>query len=81
MQGLMQTQPLLISTIIEHAARHHADTEIVSRTIEGGADGGIHRYTYLDAARRAKKVAHALLRLSSRGPLRCGPAKDLNVCL
>ena len=63
MQGLMQTQPLLISTIIEHAARHHADTEIVSRTIEGGADGGIHRYTYLDAARRAKKVAHALGRL------------------
>ena len=59
MQGLMQNQPLLISTIIEHAARHHADTEIVSRAVEGG----IHRYTYLDAARRARKLAHALGKL------------------
>ena len=59
MQGLMQNQPLLISTIIEHAARHHADTEIVSRAVEGG----IHRYTYLDAASRAKKLAHALGKL------------------
>ncbi len=56
MLGLMQSQPLLISSIIEHAARHHPDTEIVSRTIEGG----IHRYTYLDAARRARKLANAL---------------------
>ena len=58
MLGLMQSQPLLISTIVEHAARHHADTEIVSRTVEGG----MHRYTYADANRRAKKLANALTR-------------------
>ena len=56
MLGLMQSQPLLISTIIDHAARHHADGEIVSRTVEGG----IHRYTYGDASRRARRVANAL---------------------
>ncbi len=56
MLGLMQSQPLLISNIIEHAARHHPDTEIVSRAIEGG----IHRYTYLDAGKRARKLANAL---------------------
>ena len=58
MLGLMQSQPLLISTIIEHAARHHADAEIVSRTIEGG----LHRYTYAQANQRAKKLANALTR-------------------
>ena len=58
MQGLMQSQPLLISNIIEHAARHHPDTEIVSRTVEGG----IHRYTYLDAGKRARKLANALVK-------------------
>ena len=58
MLGLMQSQPLLISTIIEHAARHHGDAEIVSRTVEGG----LHRYTYADANRRAKKLANALTR-------------------
>ena len=68
MQGLMQNQPLLISTIIEHAARHHADTEIVSRAVEGG----IHRYTYLDAARRAKKLAHALGKLGVKQGDRIG---------
>ncbi len=56
MLGLMQSQPLLISTIIDHAARHHADGEIVSRTVEGG----IHRYTYADASLRARRVANAL---------------------
>jgi len=56
MLGLMQSQPLLISTIIEHAARHHSDSEVVSRTVEGA----IHRYTYADANRRAKRAANAL---------------------
>ena len=56
MLGLMQNQPLLISNLIEHAARHHGDTEIVSRTVEGG----IHRYTYADAGVRARRVANVL---------------------
>ncbi len=59
MLGLMQSQPLLISTVIEHAARHHADSEVVSRTVEGG----MHRYTYADANRRAKRAANALRNL------------------
>ncbi len=42
MLGLMQSQPLLISSIITHAARHHPDAEVVSRTTEDT----IHRTTY-----------------------------------
>ncbi|MES2942403.1 MAG: AMP-binding protein, partial [Pseudomonadota bacterium] len=56
MLGLMQSQPLLISSLIEFAARHHGDAEIVSRRVEGD----IHRYTYQDSADRARQVANAL---------------------
>jgi 3-(methylthio)propionyl---CoA ligase len=59
LQGGMQTNPLLVSSLIEHAARNFADTEIVSRTVEGG----IHRYTWVDANRRAKRLANALKHL------------------
>ncbi|MDD2846099.1 MAG: 3-(methylthio)propionyl-CoA ligase [Rhodoferax sp.] len=56
MLGLMQSQPLLISSLIEFAARHHGEGEIVSRRVEGD----IHRYTYRDLAARAKRLANAL---------------------
>jgi fatty-acyl-CoA synthase len=56
MLGLMQQQPLLISTLIDFAQRHHGDGEIVSRRVEGD----LHRYTWRDAAARAKQVANAL---------------------
>jgi fatty-acyl-CoA synthase len=56
MLGLMQNQPLLISSLIAHAERHHGDGEIVSRRVEGD----IHRYQWKDAARRARQVANAL---------------------
>ena len=56
MLGLMQSQPLLISGLIEFAERHHGDAEIVSRRVEGD----IHRYTYRDSAKRARQVANAL---------------------
>ena len=56
MLGLMQNQPLLISSLIDFAERHHGDTEIVSRRVEGD----IHRYTWRDVARRARQAAHAL---------------------
>ena len=59
MLGLMQSQPLLISGLIEFAERHHGDAEIVSRRVEGD----IHRYTYKDSAKRARQVASALDRL------------------
>jgi hypothetical protein len=35
MLGLMQSQGLLIHMLLEHAQRHHGDTEIVSRRVEG----------------------------------------------
>jgi 3-(methylthio)propionyl---CoA ligase len=60
MLGLMQEQPLLISGLIDFAARHHRDGQIVSRRVEGD----IHRETYADAARRARQVARALDRLN-----------------
>jgi fatty-acyl-CoA synthase len=56
MLGLMQNQPLLISSLIDFAERHHGDAEVVSRRVEGD----IHRYTYRDVAARAKRVANAL---------------------
>jgi fatty-acyl-CoA synthase len=56
MLGLMQNQPLLISSLIDFAERHHGDTEIVSRRVEGD----IHRYTWRDVARRARQAANAL---------------------
>ncbi len=56
MLGLMQSQPLLISSIITHAARHHATAEVVSRTVEGTT----HRTTYAGIERRARQLAQAL---------------------
>src|SRR5690606_21733309 len=54
--GLMQPHPLLISSLIIHAERHHADGQIVSRRVEGD----IHRYHWRDVARRSRQVARAL---------------------
>jgi 3-(methylthio)propionyl---CoA ligase len=56
MLGLMQSQPLLISSLIEFADRHHGDGEIVSRRVEGD----LHRYTWSDVAARSRQVANAL---------------------
>jgi fatty-acyl-CoA synthase len=59
MQGLMQQSPLLVSTILRHAARHHAAGEIVSKTIEGP----IHRTTYAGLESRARRLARVLGKL------------------
>jgi 3-(methylthio)propionyl---CoA ligase len=56
MLGLMQSQPLLISSLIDFAERHHGDVEIVSRRVEGD----IHRYSWRQVAARARQVANAL---------------------
>gem|GEM_PF-3922759 len=34
MLGNMMFQPLLISSMIEHAGRYHADTEIISKNTD-----------------------------------------------
>jgi acyl-CoA synthetase (AMP-forming)/AMP-acid ligase II len=52
----MQSQPLMISSVLKHAARHHATTEIVSKN----GEGDIHRYTWADAERRSRKLVRVL---------------------
>ncbi len=56
MLGHMQSQPLLISSLIVHAERHHASGEIISRRVEGD----IHRSNWGQVARRARQVARAI---------------------
>ena len=68
MDGLMMNMPLMISSLLRHADRHHGDTEIVSRSVEGP----IHRYTYRDAHARARRLARALARLGVRDGERVG---------
>ena len=66
LQGLMMDMPLLISSLIAHADRHHGDTEIVSRRVEGpdkDGRGAIHRSTYRAAHQRARQLAKALTAL------------------
>ena len=62
MRGLIMDRPLSITSLIEHAAIYHADSEIVSRTVEGA----IHRYSYAESYRRAQQLAHALTNLGVR---------------
>ncbi|MEP7328293.1 MAG: 3-(methylthio)propionyl-CoA ligase [Betaproteobacteria bacterium] len=59
MFGQMQHQPLLISSVLMHAERHHDDREIVSRRVEGD----IHRSTFKAMAARARRMAKALAAL------------------
>ena len=56
MNGLMMQQPLLISSLLVHAERHHGEQEIVSRRVEGD----IHRQTYRELAVRSRRMAKAL---------------------
>jgi len=55
-QGLMQDQPLLISSLIEHAASFHPNAEIVSRL----PDGRVHRTHWRGIRDQACQVANAL---------------------
>jgi fatty-acyl-CoA synthase len=56
MHGLMQDRPLLISSLIEHAATFHPHTEIVSRLPEGT----VHRTDWQGVCLRSRQVARAL---------------------
>ncbi|AWK85083.1 3-(methylthio)propionyl-CoA ligase [Azospirillum thermophilum] len=68
LRGLMMDAPLLVTSILRHAALYHADTEIVSRTVEGP----IHRTTYGEAWVRVQKLAHALAGLGLKPGDRVG---------
>jgi fatty-acyl-CoA synthase len=66
--GQMMQMPLMISSLIVHAAKHSADTEIVSKRVEGD----VYRYTWADAELRSRKVAQALARLGCKPGDRIG---------
>lgn len=68
LMGQMMNSPLIISSIIKHAAKHHSDTEIVSRRTEGD----IHTYTYAECEVRAKKLAQVVARLGVKPGERVG---------
>jgi fatty-acyl-CoA synthase len=68
MLGLMQQHPLLISSILTHAARHHASGPVISRTHEGT----IHRYTWAEVERRARRLVRVLQRLGAGATDRVG---------
>ena len=59
MFGLMQDRPLLISSLIDHAATFHPHSEIVSRLPEGP----VRRSSWGEIRQRAKQVANALKQL------------------
>ena len=62
MLGMMMDRPLLVSWLIEHAAKCHADREVITRTVEGRID----RSSYGEVAARARRLALALLALGVR---------------
>ncbi len=68
MLGLMQQQPLLISTLLKHAARHHGAAEVVSAT----ETGTVHHTTWAETERRARQLVRALQALGVREADRVG---------
>ncbi|MFH7348058.1 long-chain-fatty-acid--CoA ligase [Acinetobacter variabilis] len=56
MLGNMMFQPLLISSMIEHAGRYHADTEIISKN----TDTSIKKTTWGEIRENSKRFANVL---------------------
>ncbi len=55
--GLMQDWPLTVDRILDHAAKVHGSSEVVSRHV----DGAIVRRSYAEIHERARRVSAALL--------------------
>jgi fatty-acyl-CoA synthase len=68
MQGLMQTWPLTVDKILDHANNWHGSREIVSRSIEGP----IVRTTWGQIHERARRLSNALLGLGVKRGERIG---------
>ncbi len=68
MFGLMQSQGLMISSILKHAARHHGSGEVVSRTHENTT----HRYTWRDVEARSRRLVRVLQKLGIEAGDRVG---------
>ena len=62
MLGMMQDWPLVVPSILDHAARFHGEREIVTRSIEGP----VVRTTYAGVHSRSRRVAKALTRRGIR---------------
>ena len=58
MHGLMMEQQLLISGIIDHAAKYHSDGEVISVNTNGGET----RTNYAEVRARALRLSSALLK-------------------
>ena len=72
MNGLMMDMPLLISDLIRHADRHHGDTEIVSKRVEGDFHRGdviaVRRASGEEIGRGLSNYGSAEARLIARKP-------------
>jgi 3-(methylthio)propionyl---CoA ligase len=68
MNGQMMQLPLLISSLIVHAERHHGEREVVSRRVEGD----IHRCNYRELAARSRRMAKVLAALGVKTSDRVG---------
>jgi fatty-acyl-CoA synthase len=68
LMGQMMQMPLMISSLIVHAARHFGDIEIVSKR----AEGDLHRTTWAATELRSRKMAQALARLGCTSGDRVG---------
>ncbi|MBK0326960.1 long-chain-fatty-acid--CoA ligase [Rhodobacteraceae bacterium F11138] len=67
MLGQMMTAPLLISSLIDHAAKYHGETEIVS--VE--TDGETSRSSWGEVAINARRLGSALSKLGLEPQARC----------
>jgi fatty-acyl-CoA synthase len=68
MLGLMQQQPLLISSLLTHAARHHASAEVVSATNQGST----FHTDWVGTERGARRLVRVLQRLGVQAHDRVG---------
>ncbi|MDA7967291.1 long-chain-fatty-acid--CoA ligase, partial [Ruegeria sp.] len=68
MLGQMMTQPLLISSLIDHAERYHGETGIIS--VE--TDGTVTETTWAEIARNARRMGSALDQLGLQPQDRIG---------
>jgi fatty-acyl-CoA synthase len=68
LMGQMMNMPLMISSLLKHAARHAADTEVVSKRVEGD----LHRTTWAGIEKRSRQLAQAFARLGCQPGDRIG---------
>lgn len=62
MKGLMQDYPLVVNSLLDYAAKFHAEQEVITCTVEGS----LHRYTYADMHKRAQLCSLALSNVGVR---------------